>query len=217
MTAQDSPVSEIVRRLRSPNDEVAIAAANTLGTKGFREAVPALLEVLQNTDVHALRNAVAIALADLQAPEALSAIATAIRSEATAGHRGTLIHALGHFDCSGEFQLLVDTVANDTWEARHEAFRILNTLSLDLDEVAWSDAVSALRAALEGAEGEGLHRPDGVRSSTAGVRVQARGQVQGHHREGEALEAGKQLRHRTAGLTGGACPQEGIDQELAAS
>ena len=85
MTAQDSPVSEIVRRLRSPNDEVAIAAANTLGTKGFREAVPALLEVLQNTDVHALRNAVAMALADLQAPEALSAIATAIRSGATVG------------------------------------------------------------------------------------------------------------------------------------
>jgi hypothetical protein len=83
------------------------------------------LRALETTTDHAVRNALALRLAEGGAPELPDVLERLIQREDLRDHRGTLVHSLGHFDCSDRIGLLVDLVLVGNWEVAHEAFQIV--------------------------------------------------------------------------------------------
>ncbi len=107
------------------------------------EQARADLAVLRTTSDVNERNAAALRLAERKIPEAKDALLGLIMRADLREHRGTLVHSLGHFDCSGQFGLLVDLVVTGNVEVAHEAFEILDLI----DEVGGEDVDIALTAA----------------------------------------------------------------------
>lgn len=72
-----------------------------------------------------IRNAAALRMIDARAVGAIPALSEAIARADNVGSNGTLVYALGHFDCSEHFQLLVSVALRHRFEASMEARRIL--------------------------------------------------------------------------------------------
>ena len=90
--------------------------------------------MLATTGHPRLRNAAALALSDLEAPEAFDVIAGLLRQEHTRGLRGTLLYALRPYDCTPILPLLVDIVVDDTYESAREAAALIDGTGVALDD-----------------------------------------------------------------------------------
>ena len=62
-------------------------------------------------------------------PRAVDALLNAIAHPENANHRGTLVHALGAFDCSEHVEELVDLALTGNFEVASCAFNILEDAS----------------------------------------------------------------------------------------
>ena len=71
-------------------------------------AAPRLLQLLRTTESPIIRNAAALALSDLNEPQAFQVLVDLLRDERTQNNRGTLLYALGAYDCSSILPLLVE-------------------------------------------------------------------------------------------------------------
>lgn len=100
-----------------------------------------------------VRNAAAIALADLQSSKAPAAITAAIANPATKGARGSLLYALAELNASLALAILVDVLIDDSMEAREEAIRALEQGRVRFDTAEILPAVSKVTQAIE-------HTPD---------------------------------------------------------
>ncbi len=92
------------------------------------------------------RDAVALALRDIADNAAVEPLVAAIRSPATAGHRGTLVYALETHDCSGYFLFVFDLALNDTYEVQNHALTILNAQQFWYDQGDLDTAQARLNA-----------------------------------------------------------------------
>lgn len=94
-----------------------------------------LIALEAETD-HAARNTLALVLADRRTPGLPDVLIRLIRREDLRDHRGTLVHALGDFDCTAHLHLLAELVAQGNWEVAHEAFQIIDAMQeADVEEV----------------------------------------------------------------------------------
>jgi hypothetical protein len=84
------------------------------------------LAVLESTPNHAVRDRLALRLADARAPGAQDALLRLIAREDLSDHRGTLVYSLGQFDCSEYLTTLVDLVAKANFEVANLALGILD-------------------------------------------------------------------------------------------
>jgi hypothetical protein len=132
----------------------AIAAAREIARAGLSEAIPALLEVLRSTSDHAVRDATAMALSDLRAPQALAAIVGLLGDPRTLGSRGTLLHALRPFDCSSILEMLIEFVIEGNWEVSREAMELLGSIDAPVGQEAWQAYVTRVETALKHATEE---------------------------------------------------------------
>lgn len=133
---QRPEVEELLAQLAGADTRAAFRAALELGDRREYQAVPALLEALDTTSDNLVRNGAAIALSDMQIPEAFDVIAKLLGQERTRGARGTLLYALEPYDCSPILPLLVELVIADTYEsAREAAGRIVETRAMVADEL----------------------------------------------------------------------------------
>ena len=96
-------------------------------------ATDKIIRDLQATD-RAVRNAAALRLIDAKAVDAIPALTDAIRNTEHIGANGTLVYALGHFDCSSHFGLLVAVALRHEFEASLEARKILTEHDLVLQD-----------------------------------------------------------------------------------
>lgn len=107
------------------------------------------LELLENTADPVERNALALRCAEARLAGADKVLARLIQRPDLVDARGTLVHALGYFDCTPYIALLVDLVITGSFEVAHEALEALETLEeVEGDDVDYvSGRVDQLRAA----------------------------------------------------------------------
>lgn len=95
-----------------------------------------LLIALAEASDASVRNAIALQVADEKIAGGDEVLSRLIQRPDLVSQRGTLVHALGHYDCSGYVVLLVELVASGNFEVAHEALQALETVEhLEGDDV----------------------------------------------------------------------------------
>ena len=115
------------------------------------------LKILETADDPVERNAAALRLAERRTPEAKAVLLMLIGRKDLRDQRGALVHALGYFDCSDQFGLLVDLVINGNFEVAQEALEILELVDAVAEEAAEA-GFAAVEEALDEAELEDWRR-----------------------------------------------------------
>jgi HEAT repeat protein len=83
-----------------------------------------------------VRDCAALRLMDLQDARAVAPLVRAILAPDNVNHRGTLIHALGAFDCSEHVEMLLDLTLGGNFEVSVTAYSIVTEMNLSSSIVA---------------------------------------------------------------------------------
>jgi HEAT repeat protein len=83
------------------------------------------LQILEQTNSSRVRNAAALALADLRKHSAKDALTNLLTRPDTKGSRGTLLYALEQLGAEAPLPVLADIIANESYEAREEALALI--------------------------------------------------------------------------------------------
>ncbi len=112
------------------------------------KATKILVILLQITSYPAIRNATALALADLRYQNALPLIIFLISNPKTENYRGTLVHTLQYFDCSNILSFLVDLVIDGNFEVSYEAFQAIEQIDGEIDENSFEECLTKINRAI---------------------------------------------------------------------
>ncbi|MBN3527245.1 HEAT repeat domain-containing protein [Paenibacillus apiarius] len=92
------------------------------------EAIPLLIEFLQKTNNHQLRNEIALCLSDIGDDEVVKPLIDIINHPKRLGSRGTLLYALQPFDCSQHLDFLLNLLITGNFEVQAEAFQLIEAI-----------------------------------------------------------------------------------------
>ena len=145
----DRDLAQLLSDIAGADLQRAIAAARELASRREASAVPHMLRILQDTDNASVRDALALALSDLKEPAAFDAIVALVKSDRTMGHRGTLLYALGAYDCAPILPLLVSLVIEGNYEVSRQALALIEGIDTEVDDRTWQTYVERLQTALE--------------------------------------------------------------------
>ena len=101
-----------------------------------------------------VRNAAALALADLQAASAKDVLIDLLRRPDTNASRGTLLYALDQLRAEMPVLILAEIVAEDSYEAREEALSFIASGRVEGSDEEFAHARSKLEAAMAWADPE---------------------------------------------------------------
>lgn len=127
----------------------AIYIIEEIGEKKCMEALPFLIEKLESTDNHLLRNAIALALSDIGSPEAIEPIINMIRHPKTKGYRGTLLSALEPFDYSEHIELLVNLLYEGNFEVSRKSLILIEAIIKNTPNEIRQRCISVIRNEIE--------------------------------------------------------------------
>jgi HEAT repeat protein len=146
--------AELLQQLDSKDAAAIAGAVRELAARHETSATPRLLHILRTTDNAIVRNAAALALSDLQELEAFKVLVDLLRDDRTSQSRGTLLYALGAYDCSPILPLLVDLVIGGNFEVSQQAFSLIRGIEKEIEEGVWSACTTRLQTALASAATE---------------------------------------------------------------
>ncbi|MBK7536567.1 MAG: hypothetical protein IPI49_14585 [Myxococcales bacterium] len=63
--------------------------------------------------------------------------------------RGSLLYALGAYDCSSILPLLIDLVIDGSFEVSRQAHALVSSIETEVDEQTWNACAARLRTALQ--------------------------------------------------------------------
>jgi len=141
-------VPQLIDHIKSGEPQRIIDAARECASRQEESAAPYLLEVLQLTGDAAARNAAALALSDLKDLSAFSVLVDLLKGDRARGSQGTLLYALGAYDCSPILPLLVDLVIDGNFEVSRQACSLISGIETELDDRAWKNCRERLRTAI---------------------------------------------------------------------
>lgn len=124
--------------------------------KAKPDVAPTVIGILERARSPRVRNAAALALADMHAANARDSLIGALGRAETRGHRGTILYALDELGANLPLSLLAGIIAGDPYEAREEALGFLASGRVDRD-AAPRRVERMLRSALKGADEERSH------------------------------------------------------------
>jgi hypothetical protein len=124
--------------------------------KAKPDETPTVIGILERARSPRVRNAAALALADMRATDARGSLIDTLRRAETRGHRGTILYALDELGANLPLSLLADIIAGDSYEAREEALGFLASGRVDHDADP-RQVERTLRLALKEADEERSH------------------------------------------------------------
>jgi hypothetical protein len=113
---------------------------------------------LENVADGRARNALALRLAEAKVAGVDEVLVRLIQRPDLAKNRGTLVHALRHYDCAPYLRLLVDLVISGGFEVAHEALEAIETLEHVEGENVLA-AFETVERALEASDIQDWRRP----------------------------------------------------------
>lgn len=135
-TARTTAASVLEGAFDGGNEDRLIEELRQIASRKSRRQprIALAAQILAQTGSPRVRNAAALALADMRAREATDALIDALKNPETKGHRGTLLYALDQLDAALPISLLVDLTAEDSYEAREEALHLIANEKFEWDE-----------------------------------------------------------------------------------
>jgi len=115
------------RSLQIGNEQLAIAALKKAKKVTRRRYLDLILDVLNTTHSFRLRNAAAIAVADLDSNDAKRLLIDLLERKDTKKSQGTLLYALDEAGASIPIDILTRVITTSRFEAREEAVRFLES------------------------------------------------------------------------------------------
>jgi HEAT repeat protein len=112
------------------------------------------MQILEQTNSARVRNAAALALADLRAHNAKEALINLLTRPETQGARGTLLYALKQLGANIPLPILADIIADESYEAREEALGLIVQGRIECSTEEFARARAKLEAAHASADGE---------------------------------------------------------------
>ncbi len=131
------------------NYSVVSSAIQGLVDLGDYSATLYLIDLLEKTSNHAIRNQVALALRDIGDARAVRPIVNLLTDPKTRNHRGTLIYSLSVFDCSQILPLLVELVISGGFEVSREAFLIIENMEGEIEKEVWHQCKNKVKESLQ--------------------------------------------------------------------
>ena len=111
-------------------------------------------EVLATTDDTIVRNGIALALSDIHDAPAGDVLVALLQSPRTAGSRGTLLYAMGAYDCAPVLPLLIACVVDGNFEESRQALALIEGIETELSEQTWSACRARMHSAMADAAEE---------------------------------------------------------------
>ncbi len=138
----------MIHQLKSDDKSAVISAIQELVELGDYATIPYLIELIETTSNHTIRDQVALALRDIGDERAVNAIANLLTDSKTINHRGTLVYALSAFDCTQILPLLVDLVISGGFEVSREAFLVIENIEGEIAPNVWDECQNKVKVAM---------------------------------------------------------------------
>ncbi|KEO83128.1 HEAT repeat domain-containing protein [Tumebacillus flagellatus] len=132
-------LQELREKVELGNFKEAIEIVEKYGETKCIEATGELIVHLMETDHPRFRNAIAIALSDMGAQEAVEPLMELLEDPKTVGNRGSLLYALESFDCSKHAQKLVQFMCEGNFEVSRQSYLVLQACKdkISMHEREW--------------------------------------------------------------------------------
>ena len=125
-----------VAKLTGNEDKLVEALRHVKSEKSRRQGrTSQVLAILRETDSPRVRNAAAIALADMKVTTAKDELIKLLSRNETKNSRGSLLYALEEMNAEIPLSVLADIIAGNEYEAREEALRFLEHQEYDTAEI----------------------------------------------------------------------------------
>ncbi len=135
----------MIHQLKSDDKSAVISAIQELVELGDYATIPYLIELLETTSNHTIRDQVALALRDIGDERAVNAIANLLTDSKTINHRGTLVYALSAFDCTEIMPFLVDLIISGGFEVSREAFLVIENIEGEIAPNVWDECQNKVK------------------------------------------------------------------------
>jgi hypothetical protein len=129
-------------------------------------------QILEQTNSRRVRNAAALALADLRARNAKDVLIKLLTRADTRGSRGTLLYALQQIGADVPLPILADIIIEEAYEAREEALALLARGRSECSAEEFAYARSTLEGGHAGADAE---RSEAIQRALDYLRIAGRG------------------------------------------
>ncbi|MCP2728229.1 HEAT repeat domain-containing protein [Limnofasciculus baicalensis] len=139
----------MIHQLKSEDESRIISGIQEAVDLGDYSTTPYLIDLLEKTSNHTIRDQIALALRDIGDERAVKAIANLLTDVKTLHHRGTLIYALSAFDCTEILPLLVELVISGGFEVSREAFLIVENIEGEIEPNVWNECQHKVKVAIE--------------------------------------------------------------------
>lgn len=129
----------------SGDDEKIVAELKrTKSRKGNR--AEQVIRILQKTPSPRVRNAAAVALADMRAPKAAQALIEMLDKPEGPRQGGTLLYALEEIKGKAPLRILVNIILSGSYEARQEALGLIESGLVKFNQTELRNAAARLRS-----------------------------------------------------------------------
>jgi HEAT repeats len=120
-------LDNLKKELNTDNLEKSLDTIEKIGSMQDHSTVPTLINYLVSTDNNVVRDALAIALADIGDYQAIEPLIRLLKNPKTIKSRGNLLYALESFNCSNYAELITELLFEDNFEVSRQAFILLET------------------------------------------------------------------------------------------
>ncbi|WP_377520240.1 HEAT repeat domain-containing protein [Priestia megaterium] len=125
-------LDNLKKELNNGDLESALDTIERIGLMQDHKTVPTLINYLVSTSNNVLRDALAIALADIGDYQAVEPLIRLLKNPKTLKSRGTLLYALESFNCSDYAELITELLFEDNFEVSRQAFILLEAQMLHI-------------------------------------------------------------------------------------
>lgn len=142
-------ITKLKEKISINNIDEAIGLIEEIGEKKLNEAIPYLIEQLESTENHLLRNTIALALSDIGNQDAVEPIINMLKHPRTKGYRGTLLAALEPFDYSPHIDMLVDFLIEGNFEVSRKSLLLIELLVENVSDEKKKEYIEKIRDEME--------------------------------------------------------------------
>lgn len=137
------------KELNNGDLENALDTIEKIGLMQDHTTVPTLINYLVSTSNNVLRDALAIALADIGDHQAVEPLIRLLKNSKTLKSRGTLLYALESFNCSDYAELITELLFEDNFEVSRQAFILLEAQMLHISNVVKTKCIKKIKKELK--------------------------------------------------------------------
>jgi nucleoid DNA-binding protein len=137
----------------SGDEDRVVGALRIIRSQGPHEAQN-IVRLLRDARSSRVRNAAAIALADMHPSNAAAVLIEVLSKPETKNSRGTLLYALEEVGAKAPLKLLTDIILSDTYEACQEALRFITSGNIKATQHELSQVLKELKASLSASDEE---------------------------------------------------------------